>query len=43
MITAPDKSYKKGTEIYLKVWGEVQTEEASKIIITVVPDDSSGT
>lgn len=43
MITAPDKSYKKGTEIYLKVWSEVQTEEASKIIITVVPDDSSGT
>lgn len=40
MITQPEKAYKKGTEVYVKVWSEVQTEEASQIIVTVVPDAS---
>lgn len=40
MITQPGKSYKKGTEIYVRVWSEVQTEEASAVIITVVPDST---
>lgn len=38
MITQPGKKYKKGTEIYMKVWSEVQTEAASQIVVTVVPE-----
>ena len=35
MLTTPEKGYKKGTVIYVKVWGEVETKEASQIVITV--------
>ena len=38
MLTTPEKGYKKGTVIYVKVWGE-----ASQIVITVVPEESTGT
>lgn len=34
----PDKSYKKGTTVYVRVWSEVQTEPASQIVVTVVPE-----
>ncbi len=40
MITQPERSYKKGTEIYVRVWSEVQTEEPSAVVITVVPDST---
>ena len=43
MLTTPEKGYKKGTVIYVKVWGEVETKEASQIVITVVPEESTGT
>ena len=43
MLTMPEKGYKKGTVIYVKVWGEVETKEASQIVITVVPEESTGT
>ncbi len=43
MLTKPEKGYKKGTVIYVKVWGEVETKEASQIVITVVPEESTGT
>ena len=43
MLTTPEKAYKKGTVIYVKVWGEVETKEASQIVITVVPEESTGT
>lgn len=43
MLTTPGKGYKKGTVIYVKVWGEVETKEASQIVITVVPEESTGT
>ena len=43
MLTTPEKGYKKGTVIYVKVWGEVETKEASQIGITVVPEESTGT
>ena len=43
MLTTPEKGYKKGPVIYVKVWGEVETKEASQIVITVVPEESTGT
>lgn len=43
MITQPGKSYKKGTEIYMRVWSEVQTEPASQIVVTVVPESDGAT
>lgn len=43
MLTTPEKGYKKCTVIYVKVWGEVETKEASQIVITVVPEESTGT
>lgn len=43
MLTTPEKGYKKDTVIYVKVWGEVETKEASQIVITVVPEESTGT
>ena len=43
MLTTPEKGYKKGTVSYVKVWGEVETKEASQIVITVVPEESTGT
>ena len=43
MLTTPEKGYKKGTVIYVKGWGEVETKEASQIVITVVPEESTGT
>ena len=43
MLTTPEKGYKKGTVIYVKAWGEVETKEASQIVITVVPEESTGT
>lgn len=43
MLTTPEKGYKKGTVIYVKVWGEVETKETSQIVITVVPEESTGT
>lgn len=43
MLTTPETGYKKGTVIYVKVWGEVETKEASQIVITVVPEESTGT
>lgn len=43
MLTTPEKGYEKGTVIYVKVWGEVETKEASQIVITVVPEESTGT
>ncbi len=43
MLTTPEKGYKKGTVIYVKVWGGVETKEASQIVITVVPEESTGT
>lgn len=43
MLTTPEKGYKKGTVIYVKVWGEVETKEAAQIVITVVPEESTGT
>ena len=43
MLTTPEKGYKKGTVIYVKVWGEVETKEASQIVISVVPEESTGT
>lgn len=36
MITQPGRKYKKGTEIYMRVWSEVQTEPMSQIVVTVV-------
>ena len=34
MLTTPEKGYKKGTVIYVKVWGEVETKEASPVSYT---------
>lgn len=42
MLTTPGKGYKKGTVIYVKVWGEIETKEATQIVITVVPEESTG-
>ena len=42
MLTTPGKGYKKGTVIYVKVWGEIETKEATQIVITVVPEQSTG-
>lgn len=41
MLTTPGKGYKKGTVIYVKVWGEIETKEATQIVITVVPEEST--
>ncbi len=42
MLTTPGKGYKKDTVIYVKVWGEIETKEATQIVITVVPEESTG-
>ena len=42
MLTTPGKGYKKGAVIYVKVWGEIETKEATQIVITVVPEESTG-